>query len=127
MTTVAAAEFKLFEKEVVAILARRYLTEKEQLTIFTEGECWLEDDHEAGYFINVRHPLIPKERHVVSEPAVLTEVGECCVGFVIFMENHELSIDAFVWGEANVPPDFRDRVKRITAGKIENGKFLKQE
>jgi hypothetical protein len=56
----------------------------------------------------------------------MAKVGEASVGFVIFIENNELSIDAFPWGEANVPPDFRDRVERIKVGKLVNGVLVER-
>lgn len=77
-----------------------------------------------GYFINVRHPLIPERRNVIDSLSIAAEVGECCVGFVIFIDNHELAIDACVWGETNVPPDFRDRVERLRVGKFVNGEMV---
>ena len=119
-------KFKDFEKEIVSVLAGSVLLDEELSRIFAEGECWLDDDHEAGYFINVRHPVIPTVRNVISEPAAQTVVGESCVGFVIFIENHELSIDASPWGEANVPSDFRERVDKVKFGKLENGQFIEQ-
>ncbi len=119
-------EFKPFEKEIVSVLAGGVFSEEEQSQIFSEGTCWFENDHEAGYFINVKHPLIPETRNVIDDPNVIAEVGETSVGFVIFIENNELSIDAFPWGEANIPPDFRDRVERIQVGKFVNGVLVER-
>jgi hypothetical protein len=120
-------EFKPFEKEIVSILAGSILSDEEQSKIFAEGECWLEENHEVGYFINVRHLLIPERRIVIDQPTVITEVGECCVGFVIFIADHELAIDACAWGETNVPPDFREKVRRLKVGKLENGQFVERQ
>jgi hypothetical protein len=119
-------EFKPFEKEIVSVLAGDVFSEEEQAQIFSEGTCWFESDHEAGYFINVKHPLIPDKRNVIDTPNVIAEVGETSVGFVIFIENNELSIDAFPWGEANVPPDFRERVERLRVGKFVNGTLVER-
>lgn len=121
------AEFKPFEREIVSILAGSLLSEEEQAKIFEEGECRLEDDHEVGYFINVRHPLIPKKRIVISEPTVITEVADTSVGFVIFIESNELTIDACAWGETNVPADFRERVERLRVGKLEDGILVERQ
>ncbi len=123
---VERVEFKPFEKEIVAILAGHVFSVEEQATIFAEGECWLEENHEVGYFITVRHPLIPEKRNVIYEPSVIAEVSESCVGFVIFIDDHELEIDACAWGETNVPPDFRERVERLKVGKIETGRLVEQ-
>src|SRR4051794_11362303 len=118
------SEFKPFEREIVSVLTGSLFSEEEQEQIFSEGTCWFENDHEAGYFINVKHPLIPEKRNVIDEPSVIAEVGESSVGFVIFIENNELAIDAFPWGEANVPPDFRERVASLKIGKFANGSWI---
>jgi hypothetical protein len=30
-------------------------------------------------------------------------------GFVVFIENHALTLECHTWGEIDVPPDFRDQ------------------
>lgn len=69
----------------------------------------------SGYFLSMRHSAFPKERIVCSRPILLgkTSDGIIC-GFVIFIENNQLTLECHSWGEINVPEDFRERGVQIT-------------
>lgn len=47
----------------------------------------------VGYFLNIKHPELPKERIVCDNPWVSGDFNDLSVGFVIFLMDNELTID----------------------------------
>lgn len=63
----------------------------------------------SGYFLTVRHPEIPTSRIVCTDPTVLGRCGNILVGFVVFVENSELTLECHGWGLDELPLDFREQ------------------
>ncbi len=60
----------------------------------------------AGYFLTVRHPWIGSRR-VVSTRNATGEHGELRFGFVVFLEDGELTLECFTYVD-EAPPSLRD-------------------
>lgn len=58
----------------------------------------------AGYLLELTNKILPTERFVVSEPIIVGIASLCEVGFILFLENHKLTIECHSWGIDN-PPD----------------------
>jgi hypothetical protein len=70
-----------------------------------------------GYFLTIRHPHLPTERHVLHAPMVSGRTrGVDEVGFIAFLEDHEFMLECFSYGDG-IPEDFRDRVIEIKVDK----------
>lgn len=68
----------------------------------------------CGHFATLRHPGIQTERVVCDEPRV---VGESCgirSGFIVFLENNELTLECDSWGKDDVPESYRYEDVRIS-------------
>jgi len=69
-----------------------------------------------GYFLRVKHPGLPAERSIPG-PAVVGVGDGVLAGFVVFLQNNELTLECHGYGDVAVPPDFRERdVKVSVAG-----------
>ena len=60
-----------------------------------------------GYFLTVKHPSLPIERIVCDEPMIIGECDGIETGFVVFIENGELTIECHGWGDKAIPQDYR--------------------
>lgn len=67
----------------------------------------------AGYFVTIQHECLPASRRVVSEPTIYGYGEGYIVGFIIFFEHGELTIECHSYGESNPPITIRDLPLRI--------------
>ena len=68
----------------------------------------------VGYFATVAHEALPAHRHVFSEPNIIVRAGDVEGGFVVFVENRELSLECHSYGDY-MPDNFRDGHVSINA------------
>jgi hypothetical protein len=62
----------------------------------------------SGYFLTLSDSSLPAVAETLSYPDVVGEYGEITCGFVVFVGNHELTLECHTWGAVDVPSDFRD-------------------
>lgn len=63
----------------------------------------------GGYFLTLKHDRLPVDRRVFSRPTLIGEVDEIVSGFVVFVEDKELTLECHSWGGMDVPENYRDR------------------
>jgi len=68
-----------------------------------------------GYFLSIKDDLLPLERVILSEPNIEGIIDEVSVGYIAFIENHELMLECYVNGE-----EFINRRQR-------NGGFVREK
>lgn len=98
---------KPFEREAARLMAEGHLAAEVLARVYdaTAGSC---DHTGVGYFLTIRDDGLPAERKVLNEPVVLGRAGANEVGFVVFVEDHELTLECHGWGD-EVPADIRER------------------
>jgi hypothetical protein len=109
----AMAAFKKFEIEAIRLLTANVLS-AEALSQVEQASAL--DDYEytgCGYFATLRHESLPIDRVVCHELKVIGESRGIKVGFILFLENHELMLECHDWGIQNIPADFREQDVRI--------------
>jgi YD repeat-containing protein len=106
--------FVKFEEEVIDKLVSSALTPDLISSLKQDGSLVSYEYDGYGYFLTVAHPLLPKTRIVCGEPVVTGTSGGIRAGFVIFIENHELTFDAFPLGDFVLPPNFRESKVHIS-------------
>jgi len=67
-----------------------------------------------GYFLTITHPSLPTDRIVCHKPIVIGECSGIDTGFVVFIENGELTIECHCWVDKEIPKDYRDLNVQIT-------------
>jgi len=102
-------EFRVFESHVLRLLVAPKLGAETVEAIEREAELVSYDYSGAGYFLTVKHPSLPSERIVCDKPKVVGHSGNIQSGFVVFIENGELSLECHTWGEIDVPENFREQ------------------
>ncbi|HEY9879048.1 MAG TPA: hypothetical protein V6D29_11360 [Leptolyngbyaceae cyanobacterium] len=106
---------KQFEVEVVRLLAPSILSKEQMDTVFHEAEFVSYEHSESGYFLTIKHPILAEGRTVCSNPTVVGQTGAIDCGFVLFIENHELTLECHTWGDAALPDGFREESIHIMA------------
>jgi hypothetical protein len=103
-----------FEKSVCELLLSGILQPFRITEIVNNAEFKDYEYTGSGYFIKISHPFLPQERIVCSKPTVFGRSDGIECGFVIFIENGELTLECHSWGERDVPADFRNRDVRVS-------------
>ena len=63
---------------------------------------------ELGYFLTITDAGLPIERIVCHKPRIVGECNGVETDFLIFIEEHELTIECVGMGEILPPEDYRD-------------------
>ena len=101
--------FRDFEREVVKILLASHVP-IDEVEALLDSATWLSYDYTgSGYYLTVRHPSLPSARVVCDMPLITGTSGTIVCGFVVFLENGELTLECHTWGSEDVPEDFRER------------------
>jgi hypothetical protein len=102
---------KPFEREAVQLLVAGHIAAEVLQRVYDAPHSAYEHTG-VGYFLRVRDEGLPDKRIVLSNPIVLGHAGDVEVGFVVFVEGHELTLECHGWGGA-VPADVRDLQVRV--------------
>ena len=100
--------FVNFECQVIRLLLGPHVEQAEidaVLNSATQVSC---EHSGSGYFLTVRHPVLAKDGVVYSEPLVMGKSGDLSCGFVVFVEQGELTLECHSW-DRPIPEDFRSR------------------
>jgi len=109
------SHFQDFEKCAVRLLAGTTLGPELLERVLEEAELVSYEYSGVGYFLTVRHPRLPKDRRVLSEPVVIGRVGEIEGGFLVFVQNAELMLECYTAGAVKVPSNFREQNVNVAA------------
>lgn len=106
--------FRPHEVEVVRLLASESLSAGALGEIIEAAQFVELDETSAGYFLSVRHPILPEERLVCQHPLLRGRSGDVECGFVVFVEGGLLMLECHSWGESIIPAGFREWDVRIS-------------
>lgn len=102
-----------FEPEVLKLLAATAISPEQIEEVVREGTLVSYEYTGSGYFLTLSHANLPKERIVCDRPAIKGHADGMECGFVIFIENGELTLECHTWGSIDVSKDFRDKPVRL--------------
>lgn len=106
---------KGYEARVLGLLASNVLSPAQLEAVVREGEFTSYEYTGNGYFLTLRHSSLPIERLVCSSPTVRGHAAGVNCGFLIFIENGELTIECHSWGQTEMPEGFRDTDVEVAA------------
>ena len=101
--------FKPFERDVVTELVSPHLDAGQIGVVLDSTSDVSLERTRVGYFVTIRHSSLPKERIVCSSVGVIGSNGDIDVGFVVFIEDGELTLVCFCYGNETMPDDFREQ------------------
>jgi hypothetical protein len=100
------SQFRAFEVEALRLLGSATLGDDVMEAVCRDAEFVSYSHSGVGYFLTVRHHLLPKPRKVLSEPIVLGQAGAVVGSYLVFLQDNELMLEYA--GTTAVPEDFRD-------------------
>lgn len=101
--------FSEYEEKVIRILLREQLSADHLTEILGLAQRVSFEQTAGGYFLTVRHSYIPSEWYAYDQPTVTGTLGDLLCGFVVYVENGELTLECHAWGAAEVPADIREQ------------------
>ena len=107
-----------FEIKAIRLLAGDTLTDAQLALLERIPESSRYEYTGSGYFLTLSDPLLPAAAKTLSYPDVVGEHGEITCGFVVFVGDHELTLECHTWGAVDVPSDFRDHPVSISTPPI---------
>jgi hypothetical protein len=107
------SHFRRHELEVLRLLVTPVLGAEVVSTIARDSELVGIKHTGVGYFLTVRHASLPAKRLVCSEPVLTGRAGEVDSGFVVFVENGELTLECHSWGDDQIPESYREESVEI--------------
>ena len=105
------SHFRTFEVDALRLLGNATLGSDVVETVCRDAEFVSYKHTNVGYFLTVRHNLLPKARTVLSEPIVLGQVGDIDGSYLAFVQDNELILEYA--GTTDVPENFRDLPVRV--------------
>lgn len=99
--------FQDYEIAALEFLTETVLSRSLRSRLNSEARLIRCDYSGSGYLLTVRHDDLPLERTVCDHPFVTGTVNGLHTGFVVFLQDHELTLDCHTYGEA-LPDGFRD-------------------
>lgn len=104
-----------FEREVVAALLEPHMAADRVTDVLDSAETVSYERTPVGYYLTVRHPDLPVERLVCNTPLLVGAWNDVECGFVVFVQDGELTLECHSWNGAVIPRDFRQRPVHIEA------------
>jgi hypothetical protein len=105
------AHFRPFEVKALRLLCAENLGEVVMDAICSDSEFVSCSYSGVGYFLTVRHHLLPTARVVLSQPIVVGEVGDVTGSYLAFIQDNEIMLEYAA--TTDVPENFRDLPVRV--------------
>ncbi|MDT5121541.1 MAG: hypothetical protein QOC96_1023 [Acidobacteriota bacterium] len=106
---------KNYEIKVLYLLASGALSQQQIEALVSSGELASYEHTGSGYFLSIRHEDLPQERIVCHEPIVTGSADGVTGGFIIFIENSQLTMECYTWEDIGLPEGFRDSDVQVAA------------
>ena len=100
---------KPHERIILEILSKDILSNITIESINTEGNILDYQTTGNGYFLDISHPKLPENRIVCGSPLLIGKSDNIDTGYIVFIENQELTIECHGWGDKKIPNDYRER------------------
>lgn len=108
--------FHLFEEEILRLLTTPVLGATSVEIIVFSAELVNYEYSGVGYFVTVKHSVLPAAQIVISKPIVIGTVGKVQGGYLVFIKNGELMLECYSASPIEVPANFRDLRVHVSVG-----------
>jgi hypothetical protein len=103
--------FRAFEVKALRLLGNATLGAVAVEAVCRDAEFVSYKYSGVGYFLTVRHHLLPTTRVVLDQPIVVGEVGDVTGSYLAFVQDNELMLEYAA--TTDVPENFRDLPVRV--------------
>jgi hypothetical protein len=88
---------KNYEQKVLDLLVSGVFSSDELNRIIRESKLVSYEYTGSGYFLEISHPSLPNKRIVCDKPIVIGKADGITCGFIVFIENNQLTIECHSW------------------------------
>jgi hypothetical protein len=113
MSDSVSRPLRAYEGKVIELLTRGVLPPETLQSVKEDAEFVGYEHTGVGYFLTLKHAKLPKERVVCHKPLVTGESKGVLSGFIVFLEDNELTLECYSLSEADVPQSYRDEDVRV--------------
>ncbi|RLB51689.1 MAG: hypothetical protein DRI90_22755 [Deltaproteobacteria bacterium] len=106
--------FKEFEVSVIRSLVGSALSTETIESVVNTSKLVSVDHTGVGYFVTVMHPDLPADRIVCDTPMISGMSGDTSFGFVIFLEDHQLTLECHSWTGGAIPGGIREQEVKLS-------------
>ena len=106
-----------FEKDVIRKLCETHVPQVLLEELFEKSEAEYKYSG-AGYFLTFAHSKLPAMRIVCDVPKLLGKWNGINSGFIVFLENSELTLECHTWGDKEIPSDYREHPVKVSCVEI---------
>lgn len=122
-TTSDVDELRDFEIEAISRLATGVLSQEQIEGLKSLKAAARYEYTGCGYFLTVADPGLPSERQTLSVPIIIGTADDVVCSFIVFLGEHELTLECHTCGIVDVPEDLRQR--RVLVEDQGPGNFVK--
>lgn len=97
---------KEFERKIISELLEK--SELKDIVLYEVLDCEELEFSGAGYFLTIKDPALPKRRIVLNDPDIRGKLGDIDVGYLVFVENSELTLECYSY-DREILPEHRDK------------------
>ncbi len=108
--------FVEYERAAVKILLGAHMSAERVRDLLDSAEPISCEHTGVGYFLTVQHPTLRTGRAVYEDPLVTGTAEDISCGFVVFLEDRQLTLECHSWGDSPIPTDIRERRIEVAAG-----------
>ena len=101
-----------YEKDVIRKLCEAHISQALLDDVFEKSEAKCVHSG-AGYLLTFAHSELPLERIVCDKPKLLGEWNGIDSGFIVFLENGELTLECHSWGDKEIPSNYRKQPVKV--------------
>ena len=106
-----------FETEVLRHLLQDRLAQNEWQVLLSGYKITNYDFTGAGYFLEVACSGIKLDKETIHQPFIKGNGNNLEVGFLLFVEGNNITIECHGWSDENLPDNFRRLDLQITIEK----------
>ena len=106
--------FKHYEVEVLQLLLAPEFSHEALADLLNSAESPDAEYTKYGFYISIKNPKIGKDRRVYDGPTTLSgRWHKHTAGFIVFLEDDQLTLEVYPWDGETLPADFRDVDVRV--------------
>jgi len=111
--------FKVYEVEVLKLLLAPEFSPDAVLRLLDGASASHIEYTNYGFYVSIKHSAIGKVRRVFSGGTTVSgRLNGKSAGFVVFLEDEELTLEIFPYDREALPSTFRDSDVQLVHGKI---------
>ena len=104
-----------FEKEALVLLCEGMISKSALDQAISSPDSISCEFTGAGYYLEIQHHALPKDRMVCDKPTVLGKYQDQEVGFIAFVQDNRITLECYEYDSNGVPEEIRNEAVQVYA------------